>query len=214
MVKGTKVHRGWIKVYRKIEDNPIWNEKPFSSGQAWIDLVILANHKPQPIRVKNGEIIIVNRGQVGVSKKGLADRWGWSRGRVSRYLQRLSSLKMIQQNIVENHTITTILEYNQYQGVATNESTNGQQTGQQTDTNNNVKNDKNVKKGLLDFSSIQNYVYAKGLNVDVDKFIKFYKNKKYAKSVNQLLHEWSDRQNGYDGVLSDAEFIEGVKNNV
>ena len=35
---------GWISIHRKIQDNLIWNDKPFNRGAAWIDLLLLANH--------------------------------------------------------------------------------------------------------------------------------------------------------------------------
>ena len=35
---------GWIKTYRSILKHWIWEEKPFSKGQAWIDMLLLASH--------------------------------------------------------------------------------------------------------------------------------------------------------------------------
>ena len=36
---------GYIKLHRSLMDNPLWTEKPFSRGQAWVDLLMLANRK-------------------------------------------------------------------------------------------------------------------------------------------------------------------------
>ena len=37
--------KGWVVIYRSIMDNPLWEDKPFSRGQAWIDMILLSSHK-------------------------------------------------------------------------------------------------------------------------------------------------------------------------
>lgn len=134
---------GWIKLHRKLSDNPIWTSEPFTDGQALVDLILLANHKQGQIKVR-GIRIIIDRGQVGWSELKLSKRWRWSRGKVRRFLRFLEAEKMIK--IVQQNnnvtTIVTILNYSRYQESST---TSGTTNGQQTDTNKNVKNVKNVK---------------------------------------------------------------------
>ena len=64
---------GWIKLHRQIMDTPEWLSEPFTKGQAWVDLLLLANHKTGFIR-KRGILVAVERGQVGFSERVLADR--------------------------------------------------------------------------------------------------------------------------------------------
>ena len=33
---------GWIKLWRKFVDDPLWTSEPFTKGQAWVDLLLLA----------------------------------------------------------------------------------------------------------------------------------------------------------------------------
>ncbi len=146
---------GWIKLWRQIQDSEGYLSEPFTRTQAWIDLLLLANHKQGFIRVR-GNRINVNRGQVGWSQVKLAERWKWSRGKVRRFL-----LEMEQQNdpqlVQQKSSLTsliTIVNYGHYQGDGTADSTeNGQQTVQQTDsrryTNKNEKNEKNEKNKEL-----------------------------------------------------------------
>lgn len=120
--------RGFIKLYRAIWDNPHWEEKPFEPSRAWIDMLLLANYKDSQFR-KRGNIVVVRRGQIGISIKGLGDRWGWSPGKVDRFLQELSvgdepQIEYQKSNIT---TLITILNYDKYQS-------NGEQNGYQTDT--------------------------------------------------------------------------------
>lgn len=71
-------NNGWIKIHRQICENWVWAEKPYSKGQAWIDLLLLANHQESKTPYK-GEIISLKRGTVYRSVLWLSGRWGWSR---------------------------------------------------------------------------------------------------------------------------------------
>lgn len=141
--------QGWLKLYRQLAENPIWLLKPFSEGQAWVDLLMITTFDSGFIKTKNGTIIKLNRGQCGFSQLTLSERWGWSRGKVNRYLKLLENEKMIQQKIVANTTIINILNYDNFQNDTINntinDTINGQQTIQQTDTIKNDNNDNNEK---------------------------------------------------------------------
>lgn len=152
--------RGFIKLYRKIADNPLWNKKPFSDGQAWVDLLLIANHKKGVID-KRGMRVNVNRGQVGYSVKALADRWGWSRGKVDRFLLFLEDEHQIKYQKTNVTTLITLINYEQYNE---NGQQNGQQTdtrrtpnGQQTDTNKKGENEKKKEIKLPDFISSESF---------------------------------------------------------
>ena len=55
---------GWIRIHRKIQDCWIWEiDKPFDERSAWIDLLLLANHKDVKIPF-NGELTLVKRSQL------------------------------------------------------------------------------------------------------------------------------------------------------
>lgn len=141
--------QGYIKLHRSILDNTIFKCKPFSKGQAWITLLLLTNHKEGYINVKNGELIKIERGECGYSELALADLFGWSRGKVKRFLELLKSEKMIHQKTVANRTIISIINYDNYQNdtvnSTVNSTVNGHLTVHQTDINNNDNNEKNDK---------------------------------------------------------------------
>lgn len=48
------INSGWVKLYRKLMDNPIWLEERFTKGQAWVDLIMLSNFESRII-VCDGE---------------------------------------------------------------------------------------------------------------------------------------------------------------
>jgi len=134
---------GWIKLHRRLSESKLWLCDPFTRGQAWIDLLILANHKSGYVR-KRGVRVELKRGDVGWSQVALAARWGWSRGKLRRFLDELESDQQIVQQKNNVTSCISIVNYDKYQSDST---ADGQQTVQQTDSKQyRNKNDKNEKK--------------------------------------------------------------------
>ena len=108
--------KGWIALYRSILDNEsIWNDKPFARGQAWIELLLLANHKTKKIFF-DGKVIEVERGSMITSMSKLALRWGWSRKKVTGFLNQLVIEEMITYKVVDRkYTLVTIVNYSKVQ---------------------------------------------------------------------------------------------------
>lgn len=141
---------GWIKLHRKIMECALWgNDEPSDKKSAWIDLLLMANHRDKQIVFK-GQPRIIKAGQRLTSIRKLATMWNWSINRVKRYLDLLESLNMITVESDNNGTLLTIVKYEVYQGERytdeyTNEYTDDTPTNTQTDTKQEIKNDKNEK---------------------------------------------------------------------
>ena len=105
---------GWVKIHRSLINNCYWLEEPFTRGQAWIDLILLANHKPGHIR-KRGILVEIGRGQVGHGQQTLADRWKWSRGKVIRFLRELEVKQQVVQQKTNVTTVISLVNYEKYQ---------------------------------------------------------------------------------------------------
>jgi len=183
-------YKGWIRLHRKIMADPMWLAEPFTRAQAWVDLLILANHTDGYIR-KRGIRIDLKRGDVGWSQLELAKRWRWSRGKVKRFLSELCSgndPKMIQQNEHQNIKITShysIINYERYQS-------DGQQNEHQTDIKRyRNKNDKNDKKKTPDFFSLKNRYPNQNLIDQVFQAIA--STRKYGKVSDNILHNQLER---------------------
>ena len=142
---------GWISIHRKIQDNIIWNDKPFNRGAAWIDLIMLANHENKKI-IFNGSMVEIKRGEKITSLRKLSERWGWSRGKTKKFLNLLKDENMIEFKTDHQKTTYKIVNYNVYQNEdldkrATEKPLNDQQKATEkplNDTNNNVNNVNNV----------------------------------------------------------------------
>ena len=113
---------GHIKLYRQIQENPLWSDKPFTKGQAWIDLLMMANFADGTIIVR-GQTVSIKRGEIFASLRFLADKWGWSTKKVKAYVQLLEKLKMVTQKETPLGTLITIENYNFYQSEVYDEET-------------------------------------------------------------------------------------------
>ena len=108
----------YVKIDRKLLNNSIWAETPYSKGQAWIDLIMLANYETK-YKKWRGKDICFKRGTVNLSMQYLADRWGWSRGRARAYIDMLVEKEMIEiKTYNRQRTVITIKNYDKYQDVA------------------------------------------------------------------------------------------------
>lgn len=111
----TLMAKGWVAIYRSIMDNPLWEDKPFSRGQAWIDLILLASHKDAEIYI-DGDMVSVEKGELITSKRKLKSRWGWSNSKVDKFLNELEKVGMLTSKSDTKKTTIKIEKYEQYQG--------------------------------------------------------------------------------------------------
>jgi len=163
---------GWIKVHRDITDHWVWKDKPFTRGQAWIDLLMMVNHDTGT-DYRNGRIVTIERGQRITSILKLADRWGWSRKKVSGFLDGLEADGMLEQKRTTKDTTLTIVNYGFYQS--------GEQQKEQPENNkgttkeqlrNTNKKEKNKKK-----EKNNNISTAQQLEADFDTIYEIYPKK-------------------------------------
>lgn len=139
---------GWIKLHRQLMESDMWEEKPFSRGQAWVDLLLMVNFEEKKI-LFDGDMIPVNRGQKITSIRKLCERWGWSNSKVNKFLTVLKNEKMIDVKSDTKKTVVTVVNYDVYQQYD-NEKTSQKHHRNDTETsqkhtNKNLKNLKNEK---------------------------------------------------------------------
>lgn len=147
--------QGWIKLHRKLQEHWLYQEKrKFSRYEAWLDLLMMVNHKDNKI-MQDGELVEVKRGERITSIRQLMESWDWSNTKVTKFLKTLEQDGMILCKITpKKKTHITILKYEEYQGVSgdsdSEEKTQKRQTNDreatQNNINKNVKNEKNEKK--------------------------------------------------------------------
>ena len=141
--------QGWIRLYRKTRDNPLWR-KPLHPAMAWIDILMEVQHSEEPQKVMLGmQMLTCNQGESLKSLQTWASRWGWSRSKTARFVRLLASERMV---VVKSERITTrlsVVNYAHYNDPRNADDTqmeckrNANET--QADTDKNVKNEKNEK---------------------------------------------------------------------
>lgn len=143
---------GWIKIHRQLSENDLWTCEPFSRGQAWIDMILLANHKPN-FFYKRGVKVNVDRGQLAWSELALSERWKWSRNKVRKFLKDLEKEHQIEQQKTNVTQVVTIKNYDKFQEKEYQKNSKRTAKGQQKDTNKNEKNGNNKQENnIMDFS--------------------------------------------------------------
>ena len=82
---------GWVKLRRDLAEEEIWTEeKPFTRGQALVDLLMRVTFRTHTSGGRR-----YRAGCVYTSTLALAERWGWSRYQVMRFLARMEKEKRL-----------------------------------------------------------------------------------------------------------------------
>ena len=151
---------GSILLYRQLRNNPLWQDQPFAKGQAWIDLLMLANFADGQAFLK-GQVVQIKRGQLIRSLDTLAVEWGWSVKKVRTFLTLLNRLNMATSEGTPQGTLITIENYDAYQhdgqandtGEDTVKGKQGASRGQRKNKNN--KNKKELKNIYGEYQNVK-----------------------------------------------------------
>jgi DNA replication protein DnaD len=210
---------GWIKLHRDIMDHWVFSNPEYL--QAWIGLLIMANHKTKTW-LYNDNIVIIKRGEIVSSMTKLAGRWKWSRNKMRHFLGLLEKDEMIERKSNHNYTHLSICNYDTYQHIGTTEgTTEGQLKDYRRTTEGlqlkNVKNVKNVKnreskniqlKSIKDsFKNLQEKFPDADVTVEYDKFTDWMSatGKSY-KDYKAAFRNWLRRSNGFLKKSDKVEF--------
>lgn len=154
---------GWVSIWRRLQHHWIWDDKPFSRAQAWIDLIMRATHKNDKTVLFLNRTFVLSRGELVTSLRFLAKEWGWSKNKVSGFLGDLERDQMIERPNISNRdtrrdsqfTRILIVNYERFQPQKLEEKDSERDTrrtrkGQRRDRNNNVKNADNGNNESFD----------------------------------------------------------------
>ena len=108
------MENSWIRLHRKLMDDPLYFAEPFTKMQAWIDLLLLANFADRVTFIR-GNRVTIKRGQVAYSREWFSGRWRWSRGKIDRFFDMLERENMIGRQKSAVITCISILNYDAYQ---------------------------------------------------------------------------------------------------
>ncbi len=196
---------GWLKLHRQIVDCWVWDDnEPYTKAQAWIYLLLIVNHEAATTYF-DGELVTVNAGQKITSVRKLADKFRWSRTKVTHFLSLLEQDNMIKVESDTKKTLLTIVNYAKYQ-VGEPQKSHEKDSKEpqkshteatekpQKDTNKNEKNDKNEKNNIPPIiphgdnekskrfippsvEEVNDYCRERGNDIDGEAFVSFYQSK-------------------------------------
>jgi len=124
---------GSVRIPREIGDLKLWQRKPFTGGQAICDLYLLTNNAAGEHTLSGGMVVAYKPGWCLWSNKGLADRWGWRREEVERFMTELEKAEIISRHdIGQSRKVIVLTQYEQQDG--SRSAADGQLNGQQNGT--------------------------------------------------------------------------------
>jgi hypothetical protein len=122
---------GFIAMHREAFEHHLLRDA--ERFRAWFWLVSEAAWKPTRVRIK-GETIELQRGELSFAQRFLAEKWGWSKSRVDRFIADLRDEGMIETRTKngasaghkagQGQAIISICNYAKYQDVAGQERGN------------------------------------------------------------------------------------------
>lgn len=104
---------GWIKIHRKMLDNPIIC-KDSDYLAVWIYLLLNATHKEIPALFKK-EKIILQPGQLLTGRKSISKQLKISESKIYRIINDFKSEQQLEQQTSNKNSLITILNWNRYQ---------------------------------------------------------------------------------------------------
>lgn len=131
---------GSFFVSRAIWDHCEFEPEPFSQREAFLWLISEAAWKP--CRRRAGRVVVdLKRGQLCASIRFMAEAWGWSKSRVSRFLTRIESRDMIGTGTGTGQLVITLSNYDKYQGERDTSGTRAERkAGHERDTSGTNEN--------------------------------------------------------------------------
>lgn len=138
---------GWIKLHRKMLDNPIIM-KDAEYLAVWMYLLLNATHAEYPALFK-GKKIMLQPGQLITGRKSIAEELSVNESKVRRIMDAFENDQQIDRQRSNKNTLVSLKNWDKYQIFDLQndqQSTNNRPTiDQQPTTNNNDNNDNNVK---------------------------------------------------------------------
>ncbi len=222
---------GWVSIHRKLWDNKLFKNEPFSDREAWIWLIAHANYKDTTVQM-GSELIPIKRGELIRSISGLASVFHWDIRRCRRYLKRLINGYNISVLLRPNRWYKiTICNYGDYQergttDGTTNGTTDGTRIISKQDNKKKDKKDKSVEtsspptelKHIKIDSTFHELLKDEYPKLDIDKEIKkadFWlvaNPKKMKKDFKRFLRNWMETSTERQGIKSNtSDSLKGLR---
>lgn len=187
-------NNGFVMLSRDILKDPMYLSERFTRMQAYSDLCYLAAFKEREFRIR-GNKVTLQRGQVAMAVRDMAQRWRWSVNTVTKFIKELETDGYIETQRTSVNQIITVKRHLMFN--TQNETQNDTQIETQTNTQNdtpiiNIEElKKEIKKELKEelanaskkkktafvpptIDEVQQYIEEKSYHFDAEDFINYY----------------------------------------
>lgn len=132
---------GWIKLYRKLLNSPIFeNEKAL---KIWIWCMLKATHTEKN-QLVGQQIVSLQEGQFIFGREKASEELKMTESTVYKYIKLLEKLEMISINSNNKFSVVSIENWDRYQDEKQQKNNKVTTKEQQSNTNKNVKNVNNI----------------------------------------------------------------------
>lgn len=136
---------GWVKLHRKILDNPIFkNDKLF---RVFMYLLLKASHTERD-QLIGDSIVHLKVGQWATGRKAISRDTGLTEQNVRTAISKLEKLGILTIKVTVKYSVFSIANWHNHQQDNQQVTNKQPASNQQVTTNNNVKNEKNDKNNL------------------------------------------------------------------
>ena len=109
-------YAGFITLSRKFFRTAMWNaNRTYSESEAWLDCIATARFElsEQTTHV-GGHAVTIRRGELALSQRTIAKKWGWTDRKVRTFISRLQREGMIETEIRDGITVLKLINYDKY----------------------------------------------------------------------------------------------------
>jgi hypothetical protein len=187
------MHRGYIKLWRKIQDSFFYTDS--EAVHLWVHLLLEANHTSKEFMF-NGKKITCYHGSFVTGRHVIARKTGINESKVYRLLKMLESEHLIEQQKGNRYSIITIVNYTEHQvseqqneQLVNNTRTTGEQ--QVNTTNTLIRTKKNKEEVSRAFApptlqEVSDYCKERKNFVDPQRWHDFYSAKGWMVGKNKM----------------------------
>lgn len=193
---------GWIKLYRKTLDNPLF-KKNGKRLAVWVWLLINATHNGTTVMFE-GKKIQLKPGELTTGRRVIASQLGVSESFVQQTLTRFETEHLIKQRTDRQCRLISIVKWNEYQD---SEQPNEQRLNNERTTNEqrlNTKQEcKNVRmkedsSALPRFDDILGYFAGNGFASDPKAFYDYYNSTGWLNKYGKPITNWKSAANMWE----------------
>lgn len=147
----------WIKIYRRLEQHWIWNDKP-EYLKIWIGLLIRTKYAPYRIRQGTGYLDL-QRGELAIGLQEFADYCKVGVGFVRKFLKLAEKDGMIFVKSNKHGTIVKVIKYNDLQSrmFDSEQELNKNRTRTEQELNNSIRSKEGKKERKKEYNSTMMY---------------------------------------------------------